>query len=111
MDIYEEVKAERSRQDEKWGGIDHDKQHTPDEWVQLAQDYLSWARVMAGMDSPDKYRRRMVQVASLAIAAIEAHDHHHGQQESSETCEYCNGTGRDPMSDTCNWLPCPNCTG
>jgi hypothetical protein len=42
--------------------------------VELIEDYAGWARVMAGMSSPDKYRRRMVQVAALAVAAIESHD-------------------------------------
>lgn len=28
-----------------------------------------------------------------------------------EMCGYCRGTGRDPMSDTTNHLPCPDCKG
>ena len=26
-------------------------------------------------------------------------------------CAVCYGTGRDPMSDTTNWLPCSTCHG
>ena len=27
----------------------------------------------------------------------------------SNKCLSCNGTGRDPMSDNANWLPCTKC--
>jgi len=64
-----DVAKERERQDEKWGGANHDDDHTPDFWVQLIKNYAGWAQVMAGMDSPDKYRKRMIQVAALAVAA------------------------------------------
>lgn len=73
--------AERQRQNEKWGGPHHDDQHQPGFWTQLIQDYAGWARVMAGMDSPKKYRNRMVQVAALAVAAIETLDRVGGDNE------------------------------
>lgn len=69
-----DVVAERKRQDDKWGGPVHDDQKSPNDFVQHIEDYAGWARVMAGMGSLDKYRRRMVQVAALAGAAIEACD-------------------------------------
>lgn len=69
-----DVVAERIRQDQKWGGPEHDDQKSPNDFVQHIEDYAGWARVMAGMGSFDKYRRRMVQVAALAGAAIEASD-------------------------------------
>lgn len=28
-----------------------------------------------------------------------------------EVCHVCKGTGRDPMSDNVNWLPCNSCNG
>ena len=74
MTVYDEVIAERTRQDEKWGGADHDDQHTGADWAQLIQDYAGWVRVMSGMGSADKARRRLVQVAALAVAAVEAVD-------------------------------------
>lgn len=72
--VLGDIVDERGRQDSKWGGPEHDDEHLPGAWCGLIQDYAGWARVMAGMDSPDKYRRRMVQVAALAVAAIESHD-------------------------------------
>lgn len=72
--VLDEVKQERERQDKKWGGKTHDDQHTTSEFVQLIEDYAGWARVMAGMDSSDKSRRRLIQVAALAVAAVESID-------------------------------------
>jgi hypothetical protein len=73
-DILKEIDAERDRQDIKWGGPVHDDKISPGGWCLLAQDYAGWARVMAGMDNPVKYRRRLLQVAAIAVAAIEALD-------------------------------------
>jgi hypothetical protein len=69
-----DVGLERFRQDEKWGGQEHDDTHQTWEFVQLIQDYAGWARVMAGMGSYEKARRRLVQVAALAVAAVESID-------------------------------------
>jgi hypothetical protein len=73
-----DVMLERARQDAKWGGPEHDDEHTVAQWVELIQDYAGWARVMAGMNSRDKARRRLVQVAALALAAAESIDRTRG---------------------------------
>lgn len=72
--VLTEVYAERERQDEKWGGPDHDDRLSIFQFIQLIRDYASWARVMFGMDSTDKCRNRLVQVAALAVAAVEKID-------------------------------------
>lgn len=72
--ILLEVGNERKRQDKKWGGANHDDQHLPRDFVQLIEDYAGWARVMAGMNSNDKARKRLIQVAALAVASIESID-------------------------------------
>jgi hypothetical protein len=70
-----DVIAERKRQDAKWGGpLSDDQRNHPSDWCRLIQDYAGWARTMASMDSSEKYRKRMVQIAALAVAAIESHD-------------------------------------
>jgi len=78
--VLAKVAAERQRQDEKWGGPAHDDSHATADFVQLIQDYAAWARVMAGMGSPDKARRRLVQAAALAVAAAESIDRQYGAQ-------------------------------
>lgn len=69
----QDVETGRQRQDGKWGGPAHDDHHTTADFVQLIEDYAGWARTMAGMDS-HKARRRLIQVAALAVAACEAID-------------------------------------
>lgn len=73
-DVLKEVALERGRQDGKWGGPNHDDQHSTAEFVQFIEDYAGWARQMAGMGSHDKARRRLIQVAALAVAAVESID-------------------------------------
>lgn len=67
-----DVAAERTRQDAKWGGPAHDDGHSTAEFVRLIQDYTAGALLMAEMARPDQARRRLVQVAALAVAAAES---------------------------------------
>lgn len=78
--VLEDIAKERARQDQKWGGASHDDEHTTAEFVQLIEDYAGWARTMAGMNSTDKARNRLVQVAALAVAAVESIDRKHGSE-------------------------------
>lgn len=74
-DVLAAVIAERARQDGKWGGaqVDDDRK-TPADWCLDIEAYNTWACQMHRMGSPDKYRRRMMQVAALAVAACESFD-------------------------------------
>lgn len=72
--VLSEVAAERQRQDEKWGGASHDDQWNALDWHEMLDDYNAWARRMACMGSMDKARRRYVQLAAMAVAAVEAID-------------------------------------
>lgn len=72
LGLLAEVAQERMRQDAKWGGATHDDEHSTAEFVQLIEDYAGWARTMAGMHSPEKAERRLIQVAALALAAVES---------------------------------------
>lgn len=70
--IYREIVAERKRQDEKWGGAEHDDAHVPSEWFELITDRCSNYNV----------RKNWTQIAALAIAALESLDRKekHGNQ-------------------------------
>lgn len=72
--ILAEIAAERKRQDEKWDGATHDDQHTSEDWHGILTDYAGWARRMAHQGSPHKARRRLIQVAAVAIALVEQID-------------------------------------
>jgi len=78
-----DVDRERFRQDEKWGGSTTDDNWTALDWHEMISDYNGWARRMAAMGSLDKARRRYVQVAALAVAAVESID----RIQSQETAE------------------------
>ena len=72
--VIAEVAAERERQNAKWGGATNDDQYNPLDWHEMIADYNAWARRMACMGSLDKARNRYVQLAALAVAAVEALD-------------------------------------
>ncbi len=76
-----EVEQERERQDQKWGGPLHDDEHSTAEFVQYIEDYAGWARQMASIPNREKARRRLVQVAALAVAAVESIDRRHERHE------------------------------
>jgi len=73
LGILEEVKQERERQYDKWG-TEFDDEYTALDWHEMIADYNGWARRMAAMGSQDKARRRYIQIAALAVAAIAAMD-------------------------------------
>jgi len=66
-----EVANERARQDEIWGGQDHDDEHNTSDFVDFIRDRL--AVVDGAVDSKIK-RRKLVHVAALAVAAIQSLD-------------------------------------
>lgn len=72
--VLTDVAIERERQDAKWGGPSHDDIHRVADFVQFIEDYAGWARQMASMLSYDKARHRLIQVAALAVAAVELID-------------------------------------
>lgn len=80
--VVADVVVELARQDRKWGGASHDDEHAPEEWIDFMRERLDRADEMIGCPEeeqpeigPDaEYRRKLVQVAALAIAAIAALD-------------------------------------
>jgi hypothetical protein len=67
--IYSEIDGERSAQDEKWGGPGHDDSHDSRDWVAFITRHLGRA-VIWPFDGP-LFRRQMIRVAALAVAAVE----------------------------------------
>lgn len=65
------VSAERARQDLQLGGPAYDDERTDVDWHRLLSQYLLY--VLRADDRPER-RRRLVQVAALALAAVEASD-------------------------------------
>lgn len=73
LQILEEVAAERTRQTEKWG-VEQDDKNNPLDWHEIIADYNGWARRMLCMGSITKGRRRLIQLAAIAVAEVEALD-------------------------------------
>ena len=72
--ILEEIKKERERQDLRWGGPSHDDKYSMRDFIQWIEDYAGWARMMDSIENYDEERRRLIQVAALAVAAVESLD-------------------------------------
>ena len=72
-DVLYDVMKERARQEEKFSK-EHDDSKLPMDWCTDIDAYTTWAHQMQRMGSMDKYRRRLIQVAALAIAACESLD-------------------------------------
>lgn len=71
-----EIRAERVRQDREWGGLEHDRSHSPSDWIALITQHAGRA---LGRD----FRRQMIQIAALAVAAVETYDRLHAPMSTS----------------------------
>lgn len=69
--VLSRVVAERKRQDERWGPA-HDDEHTTADFVRFIEHYAGLARDAEIQADPDEARKRLVQVAALAVAAAES---------------------------------------
>ena len=71
--VYSEVYAERKRQDEHWGWA-HDASHDTWEWYQILYDRLQMMLRAGSKPDQSEVRRRLVQTAAVAVAAVESMD-------------------------------------
>lgn len=72
--LLRQIDRERQHQDEQLGGPYHDRGLLPDDWYKLIQQFNAYA-LLAGRVStydPADRKKRLLQVAAVAIAAIEA---------------------------------------
>lgn len=66
--IFLEIREERFRQDEQWGGTAHDDLRTIGDWLEYIDLQLSKCCIW------DNQRQAFVKIAALAVAAIESLD-------------------------------------
>jgi hypothetical protein len=70
--IADNIRAERARQDDQWGGPEHDDEHNSADWMSFIERQLY---AMVGYrDLADDRRQRFVKIAALSVAAIESID-------------------------------------
>jgi hypothetical protein len=69
-----EVIYERNYQVERWG-TDHDKKHSPQDWATILTVWIGKAASRtppyAASDN-EEFRKRLVQIAAICVAAMEA---------------------------------------
>ncbi len=78
MTVINEIIAERTLQDKMWGGSRHDDLHSFEDWCSYIYAYRKFAENKADSGDLAGYRRKMMQVAALAIAACESYDRKNG---------------------------------
>ncbi len=69
--ILEEINKERERQEEIWG-VGFDDKNTRNDFVAYIAEYAGRGSTYGA--SPAEFRKRMVQVAALAVSAVETFD-------------------------------------
>ena len=80
--ILSEIVNERANQDDEWGGPDQDDQRTSWDWIAYLTKHAGKA-VRYPFDL-EIFRRQMVRVAALAVAAIEWADRLKKRQDAEE---------------------------
>ena len=76
--IFQNILAERQKQDAQWGGPEHDDKHDTYEFVTFIDDQISKLDdeiENAEMDD-SIFRSRLVKMAAIAVAGIEVIDRH-----------------------------------
>ena len=66
----EEILAEREKQDQKWGEQNHDTQM----WVAILMKEVGEVRKAICEEDTDSYRKELVHVAAVALAALQSHE-------------------------------------
>jgi len=82
LGIMDEVAAERGRQDRKWG----EQNHSPYKWLVIEMEELGEAARHAYEGDFDDYREELIQVAAVAVAAVESYDRQ-GRERLSRTMD------------------------
>lgn len=72
--IYFEVENERQAQDIEWGGPEHDDKHDGSDWLSFIGKHMTRVGSQEADRSMPIFRKQMVRVAALAVAAIEWFD-------------------------------------
>lgn len=70
MSVWDEVSEEREQQDAKWD----EQNHTPEHWMIILGEEFGEACESILEECDEAYREELIQVAAVAIAAIESLD-------------------------------------
>lgn len=73
--VFAEVQQERRLQDKRWGGPLHDDQHSRSDFSMFIYERIG------GLKRDEPYRQRMIEIAALAVAAVESFDRQNGMRQ------------------------------
>lgn len=68
---------ERQRQNEKWGGSEHDDEHTRHDWFGYIMDHCNSV-------NDTQARKHFVEIAALAVAALESLERKENKQNGTK---------------------------
>lgn len=84
MTCYDDIKAERVRQDTQWGGAEHDDAHSWADWARFRQQFetrmvalcspYSNSQIRVSRERDAAERVLLVKIAALCVARAEAID-------------------------------------
>lgn len=71
--FLEMISVEREIQQQQWGGSEHDKTHSPEDWALLLVKHVGKLAdgTLEGNAFSDEYHRRLGIIAALCCAAFE----------------------------------------
>lgn len=78
-----DILKERDRQNEKWGGPEHDDTHGAVAWIAILVNQVSMVKLE---DLRGTFYAAMIRVAAVAIAAAESYKRKDGMQRDDEDC-------------------------
>jgi NTP pyrophosphatase (non-canonical NTP hydrolase) len=91
-EIFQEIAAERQRQDAKWG----EQNHSPIEWCAILGEEVGEVNKAAlerhfeyatGVTDLSEYRKELIQVAAVAVSMIQCLDRNMNQAKVKDTTE------------------------
>jgi hypothetical protein len=74
VSLWDEILTERALQDAEHGGPANDDTLTVGDWTALVTQFAGRCYGVARLGRMDLYRSRMIQVAAIAVAALESFD-------------------------------------
>ncbi len=69
-----DIERERVAQDKQWGGPEHDDEHSGSDFVRFIREHTDRARKAINAGDLDEYRKQLIEIAALAVAATESLD-------------------------------------
>lgn len=93
--IIAEIVLERIQQDAEHGGPEKDDQHSENDWLAILMRHVGLAASDEAKIDLARFRRQMIRVSALALAAVESIDRKAGKTTTLEKTagQYTPGSG------------------